>query len=166
MYITLKASDKNESSVQRVFAPFTRFFDSVMEKLPEAVEDIVANIIAEVFEAEGGWNEWTALAEYTEKERVRLGYYPRHPILVREGTYRGSFIDFNSPFYVSEHESTVEGSFIHRIGTSNPLFPYHEQAIRIPKRAATPVGDPFVYEVIVQHLNEYLNLLLEESLHA
>jgi len=166
MYITLKASQKNEVNVQRSFEPFTRFFDSVMKKLPMAMEDIVADVIAEVFEAEGGQNEWTALADYTEKERARLGYNPRHPILVREGTYMRSFIDLNSPFYVSEHVSSAKGSFVHRIGTSNPLFPYHEQAERIPKRAATPIGDPFIYEVIVECLNGYLNMLLEEAQDA
>ena len=161
MYITLKASSKNESNIKRAFTPFKRFSKLVMEELPEVVEDVVANVIADVFEFEGPRTEWTALADYTQAERARLGYGPRRPILVREGTYRGALIDSRSPFYVSERESTGEGSFIQRIGTTHPLFPFHEEGTRLmPARPATPVGDAFVYEMIVEHLNEYLDALM------
>jgi len=170
MYITLKASAKNEKSVFQAFAPLTRFFDAVMKELPERVESIVANVIAQVFEAEGGGSEWAGLAYYTQAERVRLGYSPERPILVREGTYMDALTEPYSPYYVSEYESSGEGSFIQRIGTTHPLFPWHEKGTEpphdMPARPATPVGDEFVYEVIVRHLNEYLDALLEEALDA
>lgn len=167
MYITLKASSENKSSVLHAFVPLKRFFDAVMEELPEVVEDTVANMIADVFQFEGPRNEWVALAPYTQEERARLGYGPHRPILVREGVYRGALIDSRSPFYVSERESIGEGSFVQRIGTTHPLFPWHEKGTRfMPARPATPFGDDFVYEVIVEHLNEYLNALLEDVLNA
>lgn len=170
MFITLKADKKNEPNVSRAFAPFNRFFDAVMKELPERVESIVAHVIAEVFEAEGGGSEWTALAYYTQAERARLGYGPRRPILVREGTYMDALTEPFSPFYVSEYVSSGEGSFIQRIGTTHPLFPWHEKGTSpphdMPARPATPVGDPFIYEIIVEHLNGCLKTLLEEALDA
>jgi len=167
MYITLKANTKNEANTRRAFAPINRFFNCVMEELPVVVEETVARIIADVFEAEGPRNEWAALAEYTQAERARLGYGPNRPILVREGTYRGSFIDTDSPYYVSEYVSSGEGSFVQRIGTTNPLFPWHEKGTRfMPARPATPVGDEFIFEMIVEDLNEYLTNLLEETRDA
>jgi len=165
MYITLKANKENGANVQRAFAPINIFFNRVIELFPMVVEETVASVIAEVFEAEGGQNEWTALAEYTQAERMRLGYGPKHPILVREGSYMQSFAP-DSPQYVSEYESSGEGSFVQKIGTTNPLFPWHEKSTRpphnMPARPATPVGDPFVYEVIVRQLNEHLNAWLED----
>ncbi len=45
---------------------------------------------------------WAALALVTMRERRRLGYPPDHPILVRSGGYRDSFIDETHPLHVSE----------------------------------------------------------------
>lgn len=167
MYITLKASSENKSKVIRTFASLKRFSDAVMEELPDVVEDTVANAIADVFQFEGPRDEWVDLAEYTQEERARLGYGRHRPILVREGVYRGAFINSSSPFYVSERESIGKGSFVQRIGTTHPLFPWHEEGTEfMPARPATPIGDPFVYEIIVDHLNNYLEVLLEDMLDA
>ena len=167
MHITLKAASRNELNVLHAFVPLIRFFNDVMEELPTVVENIVAYVIASVFEEEGSQNDWAPLAPYTQRERTRLGYGAEHPILVREGVYRGAFVDSNSPFYVSENVSIGESSFIQRIGTTNPLFPWHEKSTRyMPARPATPVGDEFVFEVIVEELNEYLTSLLEETRYA
>ena len=149
------------------FAPLNRFLNEIVEELPVVVEDTVARVIANVFEEEGSQNDWALLAPHTQRERARLGYGAEHPILVREGTYRGAFIDSDSPHYVSEHESTGERSYIQRIGTTHPLFPWHEKGTRfMPARPATPVGDDFVFEMIVEDLNDYLKTLLEDALDA
>jgi len=170
MYITLKASSENKSNMKRAFTPLSSFFDVVMEELPVVVEDTVANIIESVFEYEGSRYGWESLRPYTQMERARLGYGAEHPILVREGTYRDSFIDPNSPHYVSDLELIGEGSYVQRIGTTNPLFPWHEKGTQpphnMPARPATPIGDDAILEDIVTALNEYLTSLLEDMRHG
>ena len=167
MYITLKARSQNKKSAFDAFAPLKRFFISVIEDLPVEVENIVASMIADVFEAEGPHDEWDALRPYTRSERVWLGYGPGHPILVREGTYMKALTDVDSPHYVSEYESSGEGSFVQRIGTTHPLFPWHEEGTEhMVARPATHIGAPFVFEMIVETLNEYLKALIEETRDA
>lgn len=167
MYITLKAHNLNKSHMHDLFAPFSLFFFRVMEELPEVVENTAARIILNVFEEEGSQNQWAALAPATQRERKRLGYDPEHPILVREGTYRGAFIDHDSPYYVSEVEGGREGSYVQRIGTSNPLFPFHEHGTEhMPARPATPLGDAFIGEMIVEDLNMFLKALIEDMQHG
>lgn len=164
MFITLKARAPNGPNVRRAFAPLDRFLNEIVEELPVVVENTVAYAIERVFEEEGSQNDWAPLAPYTQKERTRLGYGAEHPILVREGVYRGAFIDSDSPHYVSEHGSTGERSYIQRIGTTHPLFPWHEKSTRfMPARPATPLGDDFIFEMIVEDLNHYLDALMEEA---
>ena len=163
MYITLKARTQNRTEMFDAFAPLKQFFNLVSDELPVVVEDTVAYAIERVFEEEGSRNQWAPLAPYTQKERTRLGYGAEHPILVREGTYRGAFIDSNSPHYVSEHETIGDNHYVMRIGTTNSLFPWHEKGTRyMPARPATPIGDEFIFEMIVETLNEYLKALIED----
>jgi len=164
MYLTLKASNKNETTLKNVFRGLNYFVNTMLfeDEFPVVVENTVARIIANVFEEEGSQNQWEPLDISTQRERSRLGYDPEHPILVREGTYKGSFIDFDSPFYVTEHVETPTG-YVHRIGTSNPIFPFHEQAVRIPVRAVTPIGDDCVFDMIIEDLKEFLEGVLKDA---
>jgi len=162
MHLTLKASIQNKATVEKAFEPLNAFFDAVANDLPVRVEEIVSDVIYSIFESEGYNSSWDDLALSTQRERSRLGYDPEHPILVREGTYRESFIDFDSPYYAVEHEASSPHSYVHRIGTSNPLFPFHELASRISPRPATPLGDVNVYYMIVEEIQEYLATLLKE----
>jgi len=163
MYITLKARSFNKTEMFDAFAPLKHFFNLVMDELPKVVEDTVAYAIERVFEEEGSRNDWAPLAPYTQKERTRLGYGAERPILVREGTYRGAFIDFDSPYYVSELESVGDSHYVQRIGTTHPLFPWHEKGTRyMPARPATPIGDEFIFGMIVEDLNFYLKALIED----
>lgn len=67
-------------------------------------------------EGRGAGAPWASLALVTMRERRRLGYPPDHPILVRSGGYRDSFVDESHPLHISEADSEggvwriVEGS--------------------------------------------------------
>lgn len=45
---------------------------------------------------------WAQLAQFTQRERERLGFPPQHPILQRTGAYRRSFVEGEHPQHVSE----------------------------------------------------------------
>ena len=51
-------------------------------------------------ESAGNGPGWAALAEATNDERQRLGYPREHPILVRSGSYKASFVDANAEGHV------------------------------------------------------------------
>lgn len=74
-------------------------------------------------ESAGNGPPWAALAESTNDERERLGYPREHPILVRSGAYKASFIDADADGHVSAQGLSdislliEEGSGDIRVGT-------------------------------------------------
>jgi hypothetical protein len=108
-----------------------RFFDR-LERLPrlladddEPIRESIRRGFALNFEreAEGNGRPWSDLAESTNEERIRQGYPPEHPILVRSGSYRASFVEEFAEGHVSaQGVSDVrllieEGSGDIRVGT-------------------------------------------------
>ena len=74
-------------------------------------------------ESAGNGPRWAPLAEMTNDERERLGYPREHPILVRSGSYKASFVDDNAEGHVSAQGLSdislviEEGSGDIRVGT-------------------------------------------------
>lgn len=74
-------------------------------------------------ESAGNGPGWAALADATNDERQRLGYPREHPILVRSGSYKASFVDANAEGHVEAQgvSDTIllieEGSGDIRVGT-------------------------------------------------
>jgi len=164
MFIALKHDRKNRGKLRRVFKAWDHVVRNFAYTLPAKAKEVVAHVIFNVFENEGFQNPWAPLTPSTQKERARLGYGPEHPILVREGTYMGAFIHSDSPYYVAEETPTGENSYVLEIGTTNPLFPWHEKSTRfMPARPTTPIGDSSVSEAILEGLMDFI-LVLEKDL--
>lgn len=69
-----------------------------------------------------GSGAWPQLAARTRRERRELGYNPTHPILVRSGEYRDSFL---SPDAWSLMETTATGWHM-EFGSEHPWVLQHE----------------------------------------
>ena len=135
--IGLTPSDES----RRDLADFLRRLEALGDPTPQAVGVVQAAIrdgFAAVFASEGaaGAAPWAELAEATRRERARLGYPPAHPILVRTGDYRASFVDPGHADHVSEWTSGG-GVWTIAEGSSHRLAQYHEQGTsRMPARPA------------------------------
>lgn len=82
---------------RRDFADFAQQIEG-LAKLPDdalrPVQEAIRASFAANFAAESaGATPWAPLAPRTVADRERLGYPGEHPILVRSGQYRRSFID-------------------------------------------------------------------------
>lgn len=106
-----------------------------------ATDAVFSDILARHFDSEGahGGTPWPDLAVSTQYDRRTQGYPPDHPILVRSGMLRDSFVDPEAPGSISEHGpfrwargSTVEGAAAHQTGTKDG---------RLPKRAIIEMND-------------------------
>lgn len=85
----------------------------------QGVGDTIRGLFAENFDREGnGSGAWVPLARSTQRERQRLGYPPSHPILVRRGAYRDSFVRAGAPGNVDEFDGDTyyAGSDDYRVG--------------------------------------------------
>lgn len=60
-------------------------------------------------EQSGDGRKWEPLAAMTINERRELGFAGEHPILVRSGRYRASWIQANAPGHVEVFERTGTG---------------------------------------------------------
>lgn len=88
----------------------------------QGVSNTIRGLYAENFDREGnGSGAWVPLARSTQRERQRLGYAPAHPILVRRGVYRDSFLRRGAAGNVDEFDGDTlyAGSDDYRVG-------YHE----------------------------------------
>lgn len=74
-------------SIDRVFVGLGATLDGMPAALRDAVPTIRAAFAAN-FRTETGRKRWEQLAPRTRDERIRLGYNPAHPILVRTGALR------------------------------------------------------------------------------
>ena len=88
------------------------------------IQDAIRATFAANFANERGDDRsWAPLALRTIKERIRLGYGGAHPILIRSGEYRRSFVEADDPQHVSQSEIAggkwriEEGSSDKRAGT-------------------------------------------------
>jgi phage gpG-like protein len=86
-------------------------------RLVTTIADAIREGFAESFRSESSAGDpWEPLAAWTIAERIRQGYGGEHPILVRGGDYRRSWVDDGHPDHVSRIElggnefSVVEGS--------------------------------------------------------
>lgn len=71
----------------------------------EPIQEAIRAAFALAFDTESdGDRPWAPLADRTNDEREALGYPREHPILVRSGSYRDSFIEAGHPLHVSEAE--------------------------------------------------------------
>jgi len=120
------------------------------------IQDVIRATFAANFARESGNDQkWPALALRTIRERIRLGYPGDHPILVRSGDYRRSFIEGDDPNHYSRIETAggtwqiEEGSTDKRAGTLEfGRGPVPPRPVTLPgrsgeERIATVINDLF-----------------------
>jgi len=84
-------------------------FPRLWLKALDDVADIAQKYFARQFSTEGGefGKRWAPLAPGTNEDRVRKGYRPAHPILVRRGWLRASVISKSSAHH--KRSITIRG---------------------------------------------------------
>ena len=95
-------------ATRRHVADFLDLADDLATPKADAIrpiQDVIRATFAANFTNERGDDRsWAPLALRTIKERIRLGYGGAHPILIRSGDYRRSFVEADDPQHVSESE--------------------------------------------------------------
>ena len=91
--IRLKATDEAQREIDSLTRQIERLAALPADALRPTQEAIRASFAANFFNESAGAAPWAPLAPRTVAERERLGYPGEHPILVRSGQYRHSFID-------------------------------------------------------------------------
>lgn len=139
--IGLTPSDES----RRDLADFLRRLDDLGNPSSAAVASVQTAIragFAAMFDSEGaaGAAPWAELAEATKRERQRLGFPPAHPILLRTGDYRASFVNEGHADHVSEW-SADGGVWRIAEGSRDYRAKYHEPGGDIiPQRSVTRLG--------------------------
>lgn len=155
---------------ERTLAILERFSEGVAEAARASdnlrrIGDAIRTGIARNFDREQAGDEypWMDLALSTQRERERLGFPPRHPILKRTGKYRRSFTDENHPYHVFEF-NLEHGGFSVRAGSSDPRVDVLEfgDDLLVPARAATYLNEDSLQSVAAVFHDLILEVLLEE----
>lgn len=154
-----------EPDSRRQLEEFLDRLENIPRRVAEQDDPIRAAIrrgFALNFERESAGNgpRWSPLAEMTNDERERLGYPREHPILVRSGSYKASFVDADADGHVTAQgvsDTTLlieEGSGDIRVGTLELGW------VNIPPRPV--LGLNFVAEdEITDEITAILDRLLE-----
>lgn len=82
--------------------------------------------------------QWRALAPSTVLDRRRRGFAGDHPILVRSGSLRASFVDGGNSAHNEEFQAQPNGWRL-VAGSNHPLAPFHEFGTR--RMAARSITD-------------------------
>ena len=138
--IRLVASAETRRNVDE----FLRRVEELRQPPPEAlrpIQDVIRATFAANFASESGdGQKWAALAPMTVRQRERLGYPGQHPILVRTGEYKRSFIEGEHPQHFSESE-IAGGVWRVEEGSTDPRGDQLEYGdFRTPPRPVTRPG--------------------------
>ena len=88
---------------------------------------------------------WAPLSRWTVLERTRLGFGPRHPILVRTGDYRASWLDPENPDHVSETRSQAGMIEIAEGSQDERADVLEAGSALVPPRPVAPLQTPDLY---------------------
>lgn len=146
--IRLKPDPSSEQLLEDFLARLQRGMKPTRTQL-EPVRQAIRAGMARNFaaEADAEMDPWANLSKRTQREREAAGYPKAHPILVRSGGYRASFIDPHDPEHVSQ---TTLGLIIRlEEGTSDPRADELEAGENplIPPRPATELGGAAIFSL-------------------
>ncbi len=113
------------------------------------VSEVIRRGFAENFanESAGDIAPWQQLSPRTIIERINQGYPGDHPILVRSGAYRASFVEANAPGHVEDVSITASG-FTLEVGSSDDRADILEYGLgNIPERPVTILSSAFENEI-------------------
>ena len=105
-----------------------RSFLKALEKPTESEKSAVSKAVRAEFGSNfsnesSGSGSWRRLADRTNRERKALGFSQAHPILVRNGEYKRSFLE-STPN--NEEVSTIPEGYRMEYGSEHDLVRYHE----------------------------------------
>ena len=122
-----------------------RFIDRITAPPPSAtrvVEDAVRAGFAQNFASESaGGDPWDQLAFFTMLDRVVKGFPAAHPILVRDGDYRASFVDSGNGDALYEFANTGDGWAMDVGSDDDRVTDLEGGTRRIPARPVTILSD-------------------------
>ena len=132
------------AETRRHVAEFLQQVDALSQPPADALrplQQVIRATFAANFASESGdGQKWAALAPMTVREREKLGYPGEHPILVRSGDYRRSFIESEHPQHYSESE-IAGGVWRVEEGSTDPRGDQLEYGdFRTPPRPVTRPG--------------------------
>lgn len=140
MRIRLEATPELRREVERLASFFERLArPSAREKA--RVSAAIRLGFEDNFATESaGGIPWPRLAESTARERRRLGFGPYHPILIRTGDYRKSFVWPGDADHISEDGTTAQGWYVEE-GSEDYRVAWLEQGTRyMPARPVLEIG--------------------------
>lgn len=134
--LRVKTSPQSNREWEIIRKAFTRLLSPKRSHL-EPVRLAIRDGFQENFDTESaGGIPWARLAPSTAADRRRQGYAPYHPILVRTGGYRDSFVNPSNPDHISKIVRRSDRLQIFE-GSDDFRVLWHEQGTR--KMPARPV---------------------------
>lgn len=140
---------------------FTRLLSPKVNAL-EPVRRAIRDGFQENFDTESaGGARWASLTPSTAADRRRQGYGPYHPILVRSGDYRSSFVDPTNPDHISKIERRSERLLIFE-GSDDFRILWHEKGTRnMPARPALRISKGSEHVLLIA-----LRLMIDSTLRS
>lgn len=94
------------------------------------VEDVVRQGFDGVFARQGSRRgAWSPLLPTTQRDRMRRGYLPTRPILIRSGSLRNSFVN-RGHFYATRRLSIQPTGWRLYVGSRHPIAGFHNDGTR------------------------------------
>ena len=108
------------------------------------IHEAIAHAFFQNFEDESsGGFAWRSLAPRTQAEREALGHDPHHPILVREGDYKESWVNIHHPLHIADH-GAFAGTQVIIEGSKDPRVPTlsgGDWVLNVPPRPVEEIDD-------------------------
>ena len=140
MKIRLDATPELRQEVERLASFFERLLKPTEAEKARVGASVRLGFEANFADESAGGIPWPRLAESTAKERRRLGFGAYHPILVRTGSYRSSFVWPGDADHVSEDGYMAQGWFVEE-GSQDYRAQWHEEGTRfMPARSVLEIG--------------------------
>lgn len=137
---------RDVESLESAISKARRDFPSMWKKALHDSADIPRKHLANNFEKSGAKfsQQWTELALSTQKQRLKKGYKPQKPILVRRGWLRASVTNKNSKNHKQEiNENGITLYSTLTIQGGHNLFDIHQHGTKkIPARPMSNKGNP------------------------
>ena len=129
---TLSTKDKFDD-LERLIDRFVNMGNAEGRKITDGIrQQFAAN-----FTRQGsGAGRWAALRPSTIRQRIEAGFSGSHPILVRTGKYRSSFVGRGGDNYENIQRTFI--GTIYEVGSNDPRVPFLELGrANMPARSVT-----------------------------
>jgi hypothetical protein len=140
MKIGIETTPELQREVDRLVSFFERLLHPTEAEKARVGAAIRIGFQSNFDDESAGGIPWPRLAEGTARERRRLGFGPYHPILVRSGEYRSSWVWPGDGDHVSEFAYTAQGWAVEE-GSQDFRAIFHELGTQhMPARSVVEIG--------------------------